>query len=203
MATSEPKKRSPWTIVAMVVGALAVLALVCGGGLVTGFGLGRGSIGLLRMRANANPYAFGMMPGGDWTMPYHRGQMPDMWGQPMPHDFGDEIPDGMMPRLAGAAYLGVTFAEVDAAQAEQEGLAAGEGALVATVIDGSPAADAGLRQGDIILEVDGQRVAQTAMLRRLVLAHAPGDAVTLLILRDGAEQSVQATLGEAADVQTP
>lgn len=200
-APSASKKRSPWTTVAIVVGALAVLALVCGGGLVTGFGFGRGAYGLFRVRADANPYAFGMMPGGDWTMPYHRGEMPYMWGQPMPHDFGDEVPYGMMPRLAGAAFLGVTYQEVGADQAKQEGLAAGEGALVSTVLEGSPAAEAGLREGDIILEVDGQRIAQTAMLRRLILAHAPGDAVPLLILRGGAEQSLSATLGQAADVQ--
>src|SRR3972149_8982163 len=70
----------------------------------------------------------------------------------MPLPFGDEIPYGMIePRLADAAYLGVTYESVGVDQAAQEGLSDGEGALVSAVMDGSPAAAAGIEAGDIIL----------------------------------------------------
>jgi membrane-associated protease RseP (regulator of RpoE activity) len=208
-----PKGRSPWTTVAIVVGALAVLALVCGGGIATGFGLSGGLAQLAALRA-AIPFAYGrgewMMPYGQQMMPYGQYMMP--YGEHMmPHGpygyrgtpFDEELPQDGLPRLAAAAYLGVTYEAVDPDRAEQEGLAAGEGALISTVIEGSPAAQAGLRAEDIILEVDGQRLVRAAMLRRLILAHAPDDVVRLVILRDGREQSLNVTLGAAPDVQTP
>jgi membrane-associated protease RseP (regulator of RpoE activity) len=192
-----------------VVGALIVLALVCGGGVATGFGLSGGVARLAALRAGM-PYAYG---NGDWMMPYGQHWMP--YGQPMmpygegmmpygPYHrlpFDEELPQGVLP--LGSAYLGVTYGAVDADRAEQESLAPGEGAMVSTVIDGSPAADAGLLPGDIILEVDGQRIVRTAMLRRLIQAHAPEDTVTLLILRDGATRSLDVTLGQALQESVP
>ena len=109
----------------------------------------------------------------------------------------------MEPRLAGAAYLGVTYESVGADRAAQEGLSDGEGALVTAVMDGSPAAAAGLQAGDIILTVDGRRIVRTAMLRRMIQAHAPGEGVSLLVLRDGKEKSLDVTLGQATDAQNP
>jgi membrane-associated protease RseP (regulator of RpoE activity) len=184
---------STWHIVGIVAGVLAVAAVACLAGAAIGFGTGRA------MTRAAFP-AFGMhsymLPNGSLEPFGRQGQMP--------FTFGDELPYGMMePQLAGAAYLGVTYEAVGADQAQQEGLSDGEGALVSTVIDGSPAAMAGVRAGDIVLAVDGQRIVRTAMLRRLIRAHAPGDGVSLLVLRDGREQTFDVTLGEASDVQTP
>ena len=212
-ATPAAKTRSPWTIVGIVIGALIVLALVFGGGVAAGFGLAGGVSGLARLRAASAPYAFGgegwMMPGGEgmpfgpyfqYRMPYgEQGEIPFHMAP-----FGDEgeLPYGMMPRAAGTAYLGITFEPVAAEQAEQAGLAAGEGALVSTVIDGGPAAAAGLQPGDILLEVDGERIVRTALLRRLIQAHAPDDVVALLLLRDGKEQTLEVTLGQVSVPQT-
>jgi membrane-associated protease RseP (regulator of RpoE activity) len=202
------KRRSPWTIVGIVVGALVILALVCGAGVTAGFGLSGGLARLAALRGVGRmaydhdwmmPYGQHMAPYGQPMMPYGQPMMP--YG-PYGYPFDQEVPPGIAP-LAGAAYLGVTYSEVDADQAKTDGLQPGEGALVATVVDGSPAAGAGLQPGDIILEVDGQRLVRTGMLRRLIQVHQPEDVVTLLILREGAEQSLDVTLGSIPQNQTP
>ena len=181
---------SAWHIVAIVSGVLAVAAVACLAGAAVGFGYGR---------AMAVP-AFGMH---SFMLP--RGSVDPFGGdRQMPFPFGDEMPYGLTePRPAGAAYLGVTYEAVGADQADQEGLSDGEGALVSTVLDGSPAAAAGIRAGDIILAVDGHRVVRTELLRRLVRARAPGDEISLLVLRNGMEQTMDVTLGQAPDAQTP
>jgi len=184
---------SAWHIIAITAGVLAVAAVACLGGAVVGFRYGRA---MTRAAVPAVGMPSFMLPNGS-IHPFGDDNQ-------MPFPFGDEIPYGMMePRLAGAAYLGVTYESVGADRAAQEGLSDGEGALVTAVMDGSPAAAAGLQAGDIILTVDGRRIVRTAMLRRMIQAHAPGEGVSLLVLRDGKEKSLDVTLGQATDAQNP
>jgi membrane-associated protease RseP (regulator of RpoE activity) len=182
---------SAWHIVGIVAGVLAVAAVACSVGATIGFGYGRATtlaVSAFRMRDSMMPY--GLSPFGD--------------DNPMPFGFGNEVPYGMMgPQTAAAAYLGVGYEEVRADVAQHAGLAEGEGALVTTVIEGSPAAKAGVQVGDIILEVDGQRIVRTALLRRLIQGHVPGDGVTLLVLRGATEESLDVVLGQASDAPAP
>ena len=182
---------SAWHVVGLVAGVLAVAAIACSVGATIGFGYGRATtraVSALRMQDFMMPY--GAAPFGD--------------DNPMPFGFGDEVPFGMMgPRTAAGAYLGVLYDAVDADVAQHAGLEPGEGARVSTVLEGSPAAEAGVQVGDIILAVDGERIVRTAMLRRLIQAHVPGDGVTLLILRDGGEQTLDVVLGQISDAPTP
>jgi putative serine protease PepD len=71
----------------------------------------------------------------------------------------------------------------------------GAGAIVAQVVSGSPAAQAGLRARDVITAIDGRSVADAAALSSAVDAHAPGDKVTLDVERGGRHQSIEVTLG--------
>ncbi len=73
--------------------------------------------------------------------------------------------------------------------------AAATGATVASVSAGSPAVESGLAVGDIVVAVDGQRIAGAASLGQRIGDHTPGDRVTLTILRAGREQELTATLG--------
>jgi putative serine protease PepD len=82
------------------------------------------------------------------------------------------------------AYLGVSIADAES------------GAHVGAVEDGTPAADAGLEEGDVITAVDGDRVADASALTAAVRSHAPGDEVEVTYVRDGDEQTVAVTLGE-------
>jgi serine protease Do len=70
------------------------------------------------------------------------------------------------------------------------------GALIATVDDGSPAAKAGLKPGDVIETVNGQEVQNSNDLRNTISSMAPGTTVNLGIRRDGRSENVSATLGE-------
>lgn len=73
----------------------------------------------------------------------------------------------------------------------------GPGALITSVAEGSPAAEAGLQVGDRILAVDGKTVDATNTLATLLSAHKPGDTVTLRVARPGeGERDVTVTLGD-------
>ena len=79
---------------------------------------------------------------------------------------------------------------------QQYGLSRSSGLLIAEVAPNSPAAAAGLQQGDIIVEVDGQEITDSANLATLVRGMKPGDQVQLTIDRNGQEQNVTVTLAE-------
>jgi len=93
-------------------------------------------------------------------------------------------------------YLGVTVGEVDHETAEAFGLESQEGALVATVEEGTPSEKAGIEHGDVIVEVDGRKVVRTRDLIDYVSAKGPGAKVTLSIIRDGKRIEKQVDLGE-------
>ena len=99
-------------------------------------------------------------------------------------------------------YVGVVYREIDAQVAQEESLPVTEGAWIgggvedeSPVVSGSPAAEAGLQAGDIIVSVDGLAVDRTNPLDLQVLRFAPGDAIALEVLRDGESLQLEATLG--------
>jgi serine protease Do len=71
-----------------------------------------------------------------------------------------------------------------------------QGALIAGVAPGSPAARAGLRSGDIIVEIEGERIDSARQLSLMVARKGPGARIRLTILRDGKRQELTATLAE-------
>jgi putative serine protease PepD len=83
------------------------------------------------------------------------------------------------------AYLGVSLASP----------LTGSGAQVASVTSGSPAANAGLKAGDVITSFDGTAVASADDLTSAVSEKSPGDEVKITYTRDGDSHTVQATLG--------
>jgi serine protease Do len=70
-----------------------------------------------------------------------------------------------------------------------------KGALIADVTEGSPADKAGLKSGDVVIEVDGRPVEDNNDLSRYIASRSPGSTVRLRVLREGAERSVSVTLG--------
>ncbi|PRY57887.1 S1C family serine protease [Glycomyces artemisiae] len=75
----------------------------------------------------------------------------------------------------------------------------GVGVTLATIVDGSPADDAGLEDGDLLTAFDGTRVTENTQLIALIRKLAPGTVVTVVYERDGEEHSAQVTLEAAAD----
>ena len=92
--------------------------------------------------------------------------------------------------------LGVTIQGVDHDLAQTFGLPEPVGALISSVEPGSAADRAGLKSGDVVLAVDGTRVAESADLPRLIGERRPGTDIGLEIWRDGAKRAVRARLDE-------
>jgi len=93
-------------------------------------------------------------------------------------------------------YLGISMSAVTAAQADAFGLDRPRGVLVAQVIAGSPAESAGLQQGDIVLEVDGQEVNRGNHIQNLIARKRPGDPVSLQVRRGSKTLELDPELGE-------
>jgi serine protease Do len=98
----------------------------------------------------------------------------------------------------GGARLGVVLEDVRAEDVARLKLAEERGALVKEVVKGSAAEKAGLKDGDVILSYQGERVGSAAQLRRLVRETPPGRHVTIEASRAGAPQRLTASL-EASD----
>jgi serine protease Do len=93
-------------------------------------------------------------------------------------------------------WLGVKIQNVDEDTAASLGLNEPKGALVSEVTAGGPAADAGLRNGDAILAVNGNKVADSRDLARQIAGYAPNARVEVSILRGQKEQTVGVKLGK-------
>ena len=68
------------------------------------------------------------------------------------------------------------------------------------MIPNTPAGDAGLQAGDVIIEMGGQTLRNTADLSKFLMSHQSGDSVEVVVLRDGAEVKATMTLGERPDI---
>ena len=66
----------------------------------------------------------------------------------------------------------------------------------------TPAAQAGLKTGDLVVALDGQPVADSEDLVRGIGRHGPGEEVTLAVMRRGKQQDIAVTLGERPDEET-
>ena len=92
------------------------------------------------------------------------------------------------------AYLGVSIQSLDSRLAEQFGTPVGQGALVNKVYPDTPGADAKLQPGDVILELDGKKVAGTQSLQGIVETLAIGKKYQMVILRSGKRTTVPIVL---------
>ena len=97
--------------------------------------------------------------------------------------------------VVSRGYLGVLIQPVSQDIADGLGLKTANGALVDEAMPGTPAAEAGLKSGDVITKLNGEEIKDAADLTRHVGAIKPGDKVELTYLRDGAEKTANITLG--------
>jgi serine protease Do len=99
-------------------------------------------------------------------------------------------------------YLGVRIQELTKALAQSLRIDTTEGILVADVSKGSPAAQAGLKRGDVILAFNGRPTHDPGQLRNLAAMTAPSTKVPLQILRNNKKQEITVELGELPREQT-
>ncbi len=93
-------------------------------------------------------------------------------------------------------YLGVQPDDISKEVAEAIGLGKAAGAVVRSVIAGSPADKGGVEGGDVITKVDGKAVEKAADLRRLIAAVKPGAKAALQVFRRGSFKELSVTVGE-------
>src|SRR4051812_34248301 len=94
-------------------------------------------------------------------------------------------------------YLGVLFQWAGGATARQRGVSQKPGVLIQRVVNGSPAASAGLQQGDVVTQIDGQPIKDEAALPKMIQKHRPGEAIDLTVVnKNDQERTVRVTLAE-------
>ncbi len=98
-------------------------------------------------------------------------------------------------------YIGAQIQDVTAEIADSIGMNGHRGALVAEVIDDGPAQKAGLKAGDVVLDVNGHDVATASDLTRQVALASPGQDIQLRIRRDGAVRTLTVQAGERPSEQ--
>ena len=97
---------------------------------------------------------------------------------------------------ASSGYLGVMLQDISPSMAKALQLDDHTGVLVTEVVEGSPADEAGLQDGDVILEFDGKTIDGSGDLTAAVRAAEPGDKVKVLVLRDGEQEKIKVEIGE-------
>jgi len=97
---------------------------------------------------------------------------------------------------SGGSHLGIEMDEVTADNMATYKLSAERGVIVRQVEKGSPAADAGVEEKDVVVEYDGMPVVSTMQFTRLVQETPPGRKVSLAVLRDGKRLNLSAKIGK-------
>jgi S1-C subfamily serine protease len=103
---------------------------------------------------------------------------------------GDLIEFGTIQR----GYLGVSIRELDSQLAKEQDIAVIRGVYVADVTESGAAKDAGIRSGDVILNIEGVAVNSTSELLELVGQHRPGDKINVAVKRGNKEMNFDVTL---------
>jgi len=118
-------------------------------------------------------------------------------GFAIPSDTAVSVADQLIETgEVSSPYLGVETADLSPQDAERFGLPVDSGAIVATVVPGSAADEAGISTEDIIVALDGTEIRSSGDLFGALRDYRPGDTVEFTVVRDGEEQTLDATLDE-------
>ena len=93
-------------------------------------------------------------------------------------------------------WLGVVIQDMNEDLAQSFGLKTEKGVLISQVNPDSPASKAGLKDGDVVVAIDGKQVEDVATLRNTIAMTAPGTELVLKVIRDGKTYSIPVTIGE-------
>lgn len=98
--------------------------------------------------------------------------------------------------FGGGSYLGVQTTNVSKENMAQFGLSKVQGVAIEKVMDNSPASQAGLMNGDVIISFNGEDVTSVQKLTRLIREVAPDHAVKIVVLRNGDKRSFDVIIGK-------
>jgi putative serine protease PepD len=111
-------------------------------------------------------------------------------GFAIPIDTAKQVSDQLIKTgKATHAYLGVTLSDAVGNQ---------QGALVASVQSGTPAASAGLKEGDVVTQVNGKAIDGADALSAAIRGHSPGDKIALTYIRGGQRHTANITLASSS-----
>ncbi len=102
---------------------------------------------------------------------------------------------------SGGGYLGVDITTLTPSLRQQYGFTPTQGAVVLSVVSGSPAAKAGIEQGDVIVAIDGTAITSSEDLQKAVENGKPGESVTITYYVGDSKRTTTATLGSQAQAQ--
>jgi C-terminal processing protease CtpA/Prc len=108
-----------------------------------------------------------------------------------------EMDDDVQVFVGGGSWLGVGVSEVTAEKAHELKLPAERGALLGKIVPDSPAAKGGLKENDVVTEINGQRVEGSDQFRRMIREIPSGRTAELTVWRDGRAQKISVTLGKS------
>ena len=96
-------------------------------------------------------------------------------------------------------FLGAQVADVNPQVVKEFGLSADNGALIRGVLEGKPAANAGLQPGDVVTQLDGRQIRSSSQLRNYIASRPPGATVKMQVNRNGNSMQFNVTLQERTD----
>jgi serine protease Do len=99
--------------------------------------------------------------------------------------------------IGEGSWLGVETNEVSSQRAKELKLPAERGVVLEKIVSDSPASKAGLKENDVVTEINGQRVEGASQFRRMIREIPAGRTAQITVWRDGRSQSVTVTMGKA------
>lgn len=118
-------------------------------------------------------------------------------GFAIPADLAHSVMDSLVREgKVVRGFLGITIQDLTPSLAESFKVKADGGAVISDVSEDSPAAKAGLKSDDIVLQVNGKPIADSRRLKFAVAAMRPGSEADLRILRGGKEQTIKVKIGD-------
>ena len=133
------------------------------------------------------------------------------FGEKFNREFGEKFKGPQLDRdnanndltffFSNSRRIGVSTVELTKQLAEYFGVTSGKGALVTAVSEGGPAAQAGIKAGDVITAVDGEEVDSPGDVARIISRKKEGE-VTLTVIRNKSQQTFRVTPRQGASVGT-
>lgn len=113
----------------------------------------------------------------------------------------DNLKNGVAIPKEPVPFVGITVANIEKSYLDVLKLDSTEGTIIANVLMGGPGFKAGLKQNDVILTFNGEKVKDMADFKAKVLTTKVGDKVTLGIVRDGQKMDIEVTIGDMNELE--
>jgi C-terminal processing protease CtpA/Prc len=138
-----------------------------------------------------------MLAASQMALAQHREAIQQLEAFPQLADGDDNL--SLLLDEEGASWLGVQLREVTSDTAKELKLPAERGVVISSIVPDSPAAKAGLKENDVVTEINGQRIEGVAQFRRIIRETPAGRTAQITLWRDGRAQTFSVTLGKAED----